>query len=157
MLTRLASWQRSGLHSALLEYIDISRVAASRLLETCGEQLVQCWNISTQKANMNMPELVQLEAIEKKHLHRSLVESEVLFNTALESGKFESFVSIISLISGVAAVTGFLLWAKVYAPLASKLDREVRRTRSMLLLLPADIAKHSPSIGGFIKQHIKKF
>ena len=154
---------RSGLHAVMLDYIDLSRIALSKLIRLCGLDAANaansghCYNATTQIEAMKIPEMELLDQMERRYLHAALLESEKLITAGLRTQKFDSFRVNISLMSGAAVVVGLIIWIRFYTPYTTKLNAEVRRTRSMLLLLPSNITTHAPFIGHFLKRHIKKF
>lgn len=79
----------SGLHSAVLEYVDLAQVALSEIVATCAA--VDCRRRDVQTSLLSMPDLVMVDTLQRSYLFDALRVSEADFSDSLSSASMQQF------------------------------------------------------------------
>ncbi|CEO99029.1 PAS domain-containing protein [Plasmodiophora brassicae] len=126
----------SGLHSAVLEYVDLAQVALSEIVATCAA--VDCRRRDVQTSLLSMPDLVMVDTLQRSYLFDALRVSEADFSDSLSSASMQQFRRLVLfLVAGfVAAVT--LAYVNVFRPALAQLEQHASQTRALLGMVPVD-------------------
>jgi len=135
--TGLGGVMATGLHVAVRDYVGFVTSALAFSGGRDGEAL----------GSSALADAVELET---KYLHQVMWESHLLYREDTDA-VVSDFLNAAWLIVAAFAVFNLLNYLLVYRVLLEQLDLDLRNTRSMLLLIPAEVSRSVPKIANFVR------
>jgi len=154
-----------GLHAGIIEFINQARLSETyihwALKDPLSKKVVLpngLVNVTAAHKYMHelahifhMPSMDWLAHMSETHLARGLEVSGRMFEEAVESYVHTQAVfRWVTLIAFI--VICFFMFVGFYNPMCWQLDRDQKRTTSMLLLIPNEITERLPSVREFIQK-----